>query len=63
MVSRYYKQENDASIMHVDADGREWFKTGDVAVVDEDGYMKITDRSKGKWWVGRDMCVVGCMWG
>jgi long-subunit acyl-CoA synthetase (AMP-forming) len=35
--------------MHVDAEGTEWFLTGDVACIDADGYMKITDRSKGKW--------------
>lgn len=41
MLSRYFKREENASIMHVDAEGREWFLTGDVAVMDEDGYMKV----------------------
>ena len=27
-------------------DGREWFPTGDVAAIDADAYMQITDRSK-----------------
>jgi acyl-CoA synthetase (AMP-forming)/AMP-acid ligase II len=27
-------------------DGQDWFPTGDVATIDPDGYMQITDRSK-----------------
>jgi len=40
-LSRYFHRERDAS--HSD-DG--WFDTGDVATIDADGYMKITDRTK-----------------
>ncbi len=40
VVQRYYKADEDA----VDENG--WFNTGDVATIDENGYMRITDRSK-----------------
>lgn len=39
VIDRYFR--NDASA-HVDG----WFPTGDVATINEDGYMQITDRSK-----------------
>jgi fatty-acyl-CoA synthase len=39
IIERYYKQEESAL-----EDG--WFDTGDVATIDEHGYMQITDRSK-----------------
>jgi len=39
IVRAYYKGESDPLV-----DG--WFPTGDVATIDADGYMQITDRSK-----------------
>jgi len=41
ITSGYFKAEGGDII---DADG--WFDTGDVATLDADGYMQITDRSK-----------------
>ncbi|UTN35969.1 3-(methylthio)propionyl-CoA ligase (plasmid) [Pseudomonas aeruginosa] len=41
IVSSYYHGE-EASIL--DAEG--WFDTGDIATIDPDGYMQITDRAK-----------------
>ncbi len=41
IVREYYKNEGASPLT---ADG--WFPTGDVATIDADGYMQITDRSK-----------------
>ena len=40
ILQKYFKAENDA----VDHDG--WFDTGDISVLDQDGYMTIKDRAK-----------------
>lgn len=40
VIQRYLKHDTDA----VDKDG--WFDTGDVATIDKNGYVRITDRSK-----------------
>ena len=44
VVDKYYK--GDKSPLVPDAQGRNWFPTGDVATIDADGFMQITDRSK-----------------
>jgi fatty-acyl-CoA synthase len=43
IIDSYFK--GDASPL-VSVDGRQWFPTGDVATIDADGFMQITDRSK-----------------
>ena len=44
VVANYFKGEGDPLVK--DAQGQGWFPTGDVATIDPDGYMQITDRSK-----------------
>ena len=51
IISRYFRDEGGDALQ----DG--WFPTGDVATIDADGYMQITDRSKdviksGGEWIG-----------
>ncbi|ODU08902.1 MAG: long-chain fatty acid--CoA ligase [Rubrivivax sp. SCN 71-131] len=56
IVEEYFKGEG-GSPLRSDAAGHGWFPTGDVATIDADGYMYITDRSKdviksGGEWIG-----------
>ena len=43
ILERYYKGD---SPLIMDDQGQGWFPTGDVATIDEDGFMQITDRTK-----------------
>jgi acyl-CoA synthetase (AMP-forming)/AMP-acid ligase II len=64
ITSGYFKGEGGDAV--IDADN--WFDTGDVATIDPDGYMQITDRSKdviksgGEWISSIDVEneAVGC---
>ncbi len=56
IVNQYFKGEGGNPLVP-DANGHGWFPTGDVAKIDADGYMQITDRSKdviksGGEWIG-----------
>ena len=45
IVSEYFRDEGGNPLQR-DEHGHDWFPTGDVATIDADGYMQITDRSK-----------------
>jgi len=56
IIDTYFKGEGGNPLVP-DAQGHGWFPTGDVATIDADGYMHITDRSKdviksGGEWIG-----------
>jgi 3-(methylthio)propionyl---CoA ligase len=55
IVSGYFKSEGGDPLVYHDGEG--WFPTGDVATIDSDGFMQITDRAKdviksGGEWIG-----------
>ena len=45
VIREYFRGEGGDPLQY-DTEGRGWFPTGDVATIDADGYMQITDRSK-----------------
>ena len=52
VMQGYWNRPEEAATAFVELDGDRWLRTGDIAVQDEDGFIKIVDRSK-------DMIAVG----
>ena len=52
IMQGYWNRPEAAKDVFVEHDGRQWLRTGDVATVDEDGFLEIVDRIK-------DMIAVG----
>nr|WP_255405897.1 AMP-binding protein [Novosphingobium sp. CF614] len=48
----YWNRPQAESQAFVERDGKRWLRTGDIATIDEEGYVRIVDRSK-------DMIAVG----
>ncbi len=47
MLGYYNRQDETDKVMFTDnEDGKRWFKTGDVGIMDKDGFFKIVDRKK-----------------
>ena len=49
-VMRRYLDDPEATAVAIDRDG--WLRTGDIGVLDQRGYLKITDRKKDLFIVG-----------
>jgi len=46
MKGYWHKPEESARVLRADADGRIWFHTGDIGIMDADGFSTIVQRKK-----------------
>jgi long-chain acyl-CoA synthetase len=52
VMQGYWNRPEAAASAFVEIEGKRWLRTGDIAVIEEDGFVRIVDRSK-------DMIAVG----
>lgn len=52
IMQGYWNRPDAAASTFAEMDGKRWLRTGDIAVIDEEGFIQIVDRSK-------DMIAVG----
>lgn len=46
MKEYWGKPDKTAEVFHIDAEGKLWFRSGDIGALDEDGFVYIMDRAK-----------------
>lgn len=46
VFSGYYNREDENKVSHIEIDGKQFFRTGDIVKMDEEGYFFIVDRLK-----------------
>ncbi len=46
MMGYWNREDETADTLRADDDGRVWLHTGDITIMDEDGYFRIVDRKK-----------------
>ena len=46
MTGYFNRPDETEKVTFIDSEGKSWFKTGDVGIMDADGFFKIVDRKK-----------------
>lgn len=52
VMQGYWNRPTDEAAVFAERDGERWLRTGDIAIIDAEGYIRVVDRSK-------DMIAVG----
>lgn len=52
VMQGYWNPGAQSALTFIDKDGKRWLRTGDLATIDEDGYVRLVDRSSDMFAVG-----------